>query len=115
MPRSHFAAALAALCLLAAPAASQAFRLPEDLGPIAGDPANAMASLPIDDETYDTATHCNPAPHKGVLAALRWLPRHTDGISWGTYRCEKWGARPRCTRRTGPSTGTRPPVPTPHS
>ena len=91
MPRSHLAAALAAACLLALPSAASAFRLPADLGPIAGNPADKLAALPIDDEVYDTATHCNPTPHKGVLAALRWLPRHTNGISWGTYRCEKWG------------------------
>jgi hypothetical protein len=91
MPRSRIAVALAAASLLAVPAASEAFRLPEDLGPIAGNPANRLLAMPIDDEVYDTATHCNPTPHRGVLAALRWLPRHTSGISWGTYRCEKWG------------------------
>jgi hypothetical protein len=70
---------------------TQAYRLPTDLGPIAKNPADAVASLPIDDEVYDPATHCSRTPRKGVLAALRWLPRHTSGVSWGTYRCEKWG------------------------
>lgn len=48
--------------------------------------------MPIDDEVYDPATHCNPAPHKGVQAAIRWFGRHSQGVNWGSYRCEKWGA-----------------------
>jgi len=91
MPRSRLAVAFAAAFLLVVPAVSQAYRLPADLSNVPGNPANRLLSVAIDDEVYDPATHCNPAPHKGVLAALRWLPRHTSGISWGTYRCEKWG------------------------
>jgi hypothetical protein len=92
MPRSLSLALAAASVLLAAlPASSSAYRLPEDLGPIAGDPANRLVSMPIDDEVYDNATHCNPAKHKGVEAAIRWLGRHASGVNWGTYRCETWG------------------------
>jgi hypothetical protein len=92
MPRSPLPAALlACLSLALAPAAASAFRLPADLGPIAGDPANQLLSQPIEGEIYEPATHCDPHPHKGVTAALGWLARHTDGVSWGTYRCEKWG------------------------
>lgn len=80
------------MLLAAFPASSHAYRLPEDLAPIAGNPANRLVSMPIDDEVYDPATHCNPAPHKGVQAAIRWLGRHSQGINWGSYRCEKWGA-----------------------
>jgi hypothetical protein len=91
MPRSTLLAALTASVLLAVPASSLAYRLPAGLAPVAHNPADALASLPIDDEVYDTATHCNPMPHKGVVAATRWLTLHADGISWGSYRCERWG------------------------
>jgi hypothetical protein len=91
MPRSTLLAALTASLLLAVPASSLAYRLPAGLAPVAHNPADALASLPIDDEVYDTATHCNPMPHKGVVAATRWLTLHADGISWGSYRCERWG------------------------
>ena len=92
MPRFPLPAALlACLSLALVPAATFAFRLPADLGPIAGDPANQLLAQPIEDEVYQPATHCDPHPHTGVTAALAWLARHTDGVSWGTYRCEKWG------------------------
>jgi hypothetical protein len=91
MPRSTVLASAAALLLALLPVPAQAFRLPHDLGPIAGDPANALAALPIDPETYDPATHCDPMPHKGVEAMVRWLTRHTRGVFWGSYRCEQWG------------------------
>src|SRR5438270_922622 len=92
MPRFPLLAAAVSVALIVGPAASsQAFRLPADLGPIAGDPANALASLPIDNEVYDPATHCNPTPHKGVEAMIRWLERNASGVNWGSYRCELWG------------------------
>jgi hypothetical protein len=94
MSRIIATAATAASMLLAGlPASSLAYRLPADLGPIVGNPANQLASLPIDDEVYDTATHCNPMPHKGVVAAVAWLEANADGVNWGSYRCEKWGPR----------------------
>jgi hypothetical protein len=98
MPRSTPLAALVA-CLpllvvgwLGTPS-SHAFRLPADLGPIAGNPANPLAAEPIDDELYDPATHCDPRPRRGVVALVRWLEAHAEGVNWGTYRCEKWGKR----------------------
>ncbi|MFL5845501.1 MAG: hypothetical protein ACJ762_12480 [Solirubrobacteraceae bacterium] len=88
MPRS----VLLALSLLAlSPAAAHAYRLPEDLGPVFRNPADKLVSIAIDDEVYDTATHCDARAKKGVVAAIRWLERHASGLSWGTYRCEKWG------------------------
>jgi hypothetical protein len=86
---SLLTAACAALLLCAAPAS--AYRLPEDLGPIAGNPANKLTSIAIDDPVYDPATHCAPKAKKGVLAAVRWLERNAAGQFWGTYRCERWG------------------------
>src|SRR3954453_8546966 len=91
MPRSHLAAAFAVAAALALPTAASAFRLPANLGPIARNPADKLSGMAIDDQVSAPATHATRMPHKGVLAALRWLPRHTNGISWGTYRCEKWG------------------------
>jgi len=91
MPRSILAAAVAASLLLAVPSASLAYRLPADLTPVPGNPAEKLAAVTIDDEVYDPATHCNPAPHKGVVAAGGWLQRHARGVSWGSYRCERWG------------------------
>lgn len=91
MPRFRLAAALVASLALAVPAASPAYRLPEDLGPVRGNPADKLVSIAIDDETYDPATHCDARPKRGVVAAIRWLERHASGVNWGTYRCEKWG------------------------
>jgi hypothetical protein len=28
-----------------------------------------------------------------MTAFVGWLQRHADGVSWGTYRCERWGPR----------------------
>jgi hypothetical protein len=90
MPRSCLVlAALAAGLLLPAPA--HAYRLPEDLGPIADNPANKLATIALDEPRYDHASRCRPRAGKGVEAAVRWLERNADGQYWGTYRCEKWG------------------------
>ena len=60
MPRmSHLAAACAAVLLcLAAPAS--AYRLPEDLAPIPGNPADKLTSIAIDEPVYDPASRCLP-------------------------------------------------------
>jgi hypothetical protein len=78
-----------ALGLLAAPAS--AFRLGGVLGPVPGNPAEALAALPADPEDYDPATRCSPKPRPGTLALVSWLGRNAAGSSWGTYRCERWG------------------------
>jgi hypothetical protein len=79
----------AALATVAAPAS--AFRLGLDVSPIAGNPADRLASLPADPEVYDRATHCSPRPKAGTVALIGWLQRNARGVSWGSYRCEKWG------------------------
>jgi hypothetical protein len=82
--------AILAFGLCAVPA--QAFRLDSSaLHPVRGNPVEHLIAQPIDPETYDTATHCNPAPHKGVVAFTHWLERHSHGVFWGSYRCEMWG------------------------
>jgi hypothetical protein len=83
--------ALAALALLAP--AAHAFRLPANLGPLKGNPANRLAAKPIDPFAYDRATKCDPRPKAGTVALARWLTRYVRGAYWGSYRCEKWGKK----------------------
>jgi hypothetical protein len=79
-----------ATTLLTAPAS--AFRLGRVLAPVSANPANALAALPADPERYEGTMHCAPAPKPGTVALVGWLQRHARGSSWGTFRCEKWGA-----------------------
>jgi hypothetical protein len=76
--------------LTAAPPAA-AFRLGHAPVPIAGNPADHLAGLEPDPEVYDPATHCTRKPKPGMTAFVGWLQRHASGVSWGTYRCERWG------------------------
>jgi hypothetical protein len=84
---------LAAFALLAAAPAAQAIpHLPPDPAPVAGNPADRMLWVPIEDSVYDPATHCTPhAKRPGMVALQRWLEANARGVSWGTYRCERWG------------------------
>jgi hypothetical protein len=79
-----------ALAALLAPAA-QAFRLPDQLLPLQGNPAHALSHLPPDPVTYDGARRCDPKPKPGVVRLTRWLQANVRGAYWGSYRCEKWG------------------------
>ena len=83
----------AAFALLAAAPAAQAIpHLPPDRAPVAGNPADRMLDVPIEDSVYDPATHCTPhAKRPGMVALQRWLEANARGVSWGTYRCERWG------------------------
>ena len=90
--RRHLLLLGAALALLAVPAATaSAFRLPTQLAPISGNPANRLVAVPIDDIRYDPATRCAPKEKPGVVRMVAWLQRNARGLNWGTYRCEKWG------------------------
>ena len=60
-----------------------------ELRPVAGNPADRLASLPIDDYRYDRAHHCRRGPAKGTLALEAWLARNALGSSWGIMRCER--------------------------
>ena len=60
-----------------------------ELRPVAGNPADRLAALPIDDYRYDRAHHCRRGPSKGALAVEAWLARNTLGSSWGIMRCER--------------------------
>src|SRR5215210_6325793 len=75
---------------VAAPAAAMV-RLPEVLPPVAGNPADRLLSVPIEDSTYDGARKCTPKARPGMLALQRWLEANSRGVFWGSYRCEKWG------------------------
>jgi hypothetical protein len=67
-------------------------RLPEVPVPVAGNPADRLLALPIEDSSYDGARKCTPkAPRPGMLALQRWLEQNSRGVFWGSYRCEKWG------------------------
>jgi hypothetical protein len=92
-PRLALLAALSALTLLMLAAPASAFRLGGVLGPVPGNPAERLAALPADPETYDPATRCSPKRRPGTTALVAWLGRNAAGASWGTYRCERWGPR----------------------
>jgi len=79
------------LLAVAAPAAAMV-QLPENPVPIAGNPADRLLSVPIEDPAYDGARRCTPkASRPGMLALQHWLERNSRGVFWGSYRCEKWG------------------------
>ena len=82
------------LLLSFAGSASAMVRLPENPAPVAGNPADRLLSLPIEDSIYDGARKCTPkASRPGMLALQHWLERNSRGVFWGSYRCEKWGKR----------------------
>jgi hypothetical protein len=85
---------LLCLCLLAFAAvpASAMVKLPDLPRAVSGNPADKMLSVPIEASTYDPAHRCTPkAARPGIAALTRWLAATTRGVSWGSYRCEKWG------------------------
>jgi hypothetical protein len=76
---------------IAAPAASAYPKLPNPLPPVKHNPADRLASQPIEDFVYDRATHCKNRNNPGITKLANWLASHTRGVFWGSYRCEKWG------------------------
>jgi hypothetical protein len=56
---------------------------------VANNPADRLASLPIETYRYDRAHHCYKGPSKGALALQRWLSKNARGVSWGIMRCER--------------------------
>ncbi len=77
--------------VLAAPASASDFSWPIAYTSQAKNPADALADLPIEDATYDPATHCSKKAKPGMTALVEWLTSNAGGAFWGTYRCEKWG------------------------
>jgi hypothetical protein len=83
---------LLATFLVAAPAHA-IIRLPLAPAQVSGNPAERLLSMPIEDSVYDPATRCSRTPRPGMVALQRWLEANARGVSWGTYRCEKWGKK----------------------
>jgi hypothetical protein len=83
---------LLATLLVAAPAHA-IIRLPLVPAQVAHNPAEQLIAQPIEDSIYDRATHCSKKPKPGMAALQRWLEANVRGVSWGTYRCEKWGKK----------------------
>ena len=81
-----------ATLLVAAPAHA-IIRLPPAPAQIAHNPAETLIAQPIEDSVYDRATRCSKQPKPGMVALQRWLEANAEGVSWGTYRCEKWGKK----------------------
>jgi len=59
--------------------------------PVAGNPADKLANVPIDDYAYDYAKDCRKHPTEGAEALAAWLDRNAGGSFWGIMRCERWG------------------------
>ena len=60
---------------------------------VAGNPAERLASAPIDPDRYDHARRCVRHPAPGALALQSWLERNVPGVSWGIMRCERLSGR----------------------
>jgi hypothetical protein len=90
--RMPLAALLCALLVALLPAAA-ADAWPRTFGPVAGNPADKLLAVPIEDSVYDPATKCSKKPKPGTEALIAWLEEHAEGESWGSYRCERWGRR----------------------
>jgi hypothetical protein len=84
---------LLAVILLAlfVPSAAAFTTLPDPLPAVKGNPADALADLPIEDPTYDAATRCKKRRSPGIVAMTAWLGENSRGVFWGSYRCEVWG------------------------
>jgi hypothetical protein len=81
------------IALLAGPGTAQAFRLRTPQATIASNPADALLPDLPDAEEYDPATHCSKKRRRGMTLLQMWLEQRPRGVSWGVYRCEKWGKR----------------------
>ena len=78
--------------LRAFPAAAAALpKVPAVPAPVAHNPADRLLDEPIEDPVYDPATHCSAKPRPGMTRFVAWLEDNAEGVSWGTYRCERWG------------------------
>jgi hypothetical protein len=78
---------LVALAICAAAAVAEPY------GPVAGNPADRLAHLPIDDYASDDARRCRRTAMPGTLALERWLIRNVRGASWGIMRCSRLDRR----------------------
>lgn len=58
-------------------------------GRVADNPADRLASKPIEAPRYDYANHCYRGPSRGALALQSWLEHNSRGGFWGIMRCER--------------------------
>ncbi len=58
-------------------------------GRVAHNPADRLASKPIDPYRDDHARHCYRRPSRGANAMVAWLTRNARGQFWGVMRCER--------------------------
>jgi hypothetical protein len=81
------------IALLLVPAAAQAYpTIAQPTPPVADNPADELADVPIEDSYYDPARRCTKhARRPGVEKLTAWLQANSRGVFWGSYRCEKWG------------------------
>jgi hypothetical protein len=75
--------------LLALPAVALGFG--SVFRPVAGNPADKLSALPIENYQYDEATRCLKHPQKGTVALQDWMAKNAGGVFWGIMRCEMWG------------------------
>jgi hypothetical protein len=91
-PRRPLAVAFAAACLtpvlLAVPALAPSAGAATSAR-VTGNPADRLASEPLDAERYDRSRRCTSRPRAGTLALQAWLQRNARGSSWGIMRCER--------------------------
>jgi hypothetical protein len=85
VPRIRYVSTLLASAALILPAGAIA------LPALSANPANKMLKRGIDPLRYDRATHCTGHNTKGAEALAAWLEHNSAGVTWGIYRCEKWG------------------------
>jgi hypothetical protein len=78
---------LAALAICAAAAVAEPY------GPVAGNPADRLAHLPIDDYASDDSRRCRRNPMPGTLALEGWIASNVRGVSWGIMRCSRLDRR----------------------
>ena len=71
--------ALVVLLGLSAPAVAHGYDWPTAYTPVAHNPADALAGQPIEDTTYDAATHCAKKERPGMTALVKWLGTHVGG------------------------------------
>jgi hypothetical protein len=82
---------LIAVLTLIVVAASVSVAFAGGFRPVAGNPADKLVQLPIDDYQYDHAKDCRKNPAPGANALVAWLGGNAGGSFWGIMRCERWG------------------------
>jgi hypothetical protein len=60
---------------------------------LTGNPADKLASQPLEAPRYDYAHRCIGRPQRGTKLLEAWLTAHWAGESWGIVRCEKFSGR----------------------